>query len=147
MKTIFFIWLVIALVALILEMGSPGLFFFLSFSFGALASAIVSLWYDSLVIQCSTFLMSTVLALLVLRLWVARWSKKYHAHARTNMYALQGKRAVVLERITPEKPGIVKVGGEVWTARAADYYIIETGVEVEVVAVSGAHVIVQKITE
>ena len=144
MKTLFFIWLVIALVALILEMGSPGLFFFLSFSFGALATAIVSLWFDSLVVQGCTFLASTIFALIILRLWLVR-SRKHLPHTRTNIYALQGKRAMVLKRISPEKPGIVKIDGEVWTARPADYRGIETGVEVEVVDVVGAHVIVKQL--
>ena len=141
----FFIWLVIALCALILEMGSPGLLFFVSFAFGALISALASLWFDSLVIQCSAFLGGTLVALMMLRYWVVLHGKKMQPHTRTNVYALRGKHGVVLVSISSEKPGTVKIGGEVWAARSVSRERIEQGEEVEVIDVRGAHVVVEKI--
>ena len=41
----------------------------------------------------------------------------------------------------PDKPGEVKINGEIWTARANE--VITKGETVEIVVVRGAHVVVK----
>jgi membrane protein implicated in regulation of membrane protease activity len=57
---------------------------------------------------------------------------------------LIGQPAIVLERIANnEGVGCVKIGGEVWTARAYDDdQVIETGTRVQVVQIKGATALV-----
>jgi membrane protein implicated in regulation of membrane protease activity len=52
--------------------------------------------------------------------------------------ALTGARAVVLERVDSEH-GLVKLAGEVWTARAYDPdNVLEPGAGVDVIEIRGA---------
>ncbi len=139
-----YIWLILAILFLIMEMGSPGLFFFLSFFFGALAAAGISLLLPSLIIQCVIFFLGTIVTLYILKQWVARTLFKVNPHTRSNIYALQGKQGRVVRKITPEKTGEVKINGELWMARSADNAIISENEIVEIVIVRGAHVVVKK---
>lgn len=141
----FFVWLIIAVLFLLLEMGHPGLFFFLSFSCGALIASLVSLYSQSLILQSIIFLISTFISLFILKQWIAKKLRLGTKHTHTNMYALEGKHAVVLQSITPTKPGLVKINGEIWTARSLHDGIIHKDVLVQVIRVSGAHVVVKKI--
>lgn len=143
--TTFYVWLIIAVLFLLLEMGHPGLFFFLSFSCGALITALISLYSSTFIAQSIIFLVSTILSLFILKKWVAKKVRLGAKHTHTNMYALQGKRAIVLESITPTKPGLVKINGEIWTARSMHDDAINKDATVQVVRVSGAHVVVEEI--
>ena len=61
---------------------------------------------------------------------------------RTGAAALVGATAVVLERVDPNG-GRVKIGGEVWSARAFDEaQVLEPGTQVEVVEIEGATALV-----
>ncbi len=138
-----YFWLVIAFFCLMVEMGSPGLFFFLSFFVGALAAAGASLVFSSLVVQGAVFLGGTIVALYVLKQWIAQKMFKDHPHRRTNVFAMKGKHGIMVKDVTLDKPGEVKINGEIWTARADDS--IKKGEAVEVVSVRGAHVVIKKL--
>jgi membrane protein implicated in regulation of membrane protease activity len=64
--------------------------------------------------------------------------------ARTGPAALIGKQATVVERIVnSEGVGLVRIGGDVWTARAIhDGEEIEAGTRVEVIEIRGATALV-----
>lgn len=53
----------------------------------------------------------------------------------TNTEALIGKKGIVVKKISPQKPGQVKVEGEVWRAEANSS--LDEGAEVTVESVSG----------
>jgi membrane protein implicated in regulation of membrane protease activity len=60
----------------------------------------------------------------------------------TGTAALQGARAVVLQRVD-KQGGRVKIGGEEWSARAyMPDQVLEPGTEVEVVKIEGATALV-----
>ena len=170
-------WLVAALFFLIFEMGHPGLFYWLSFSLGSLVAATLS-WYDySWHITGIVFLLSSLLAIVLLKLTVGKLIKKHGgAHTLTNTDALIGKIGIVVKPIFADKPGRVKIGGEEWVARAykesathesakhksathenathesathesAHKNVFEEGVRVSVVAVRGSHVVVTAVNE
>ena len=146
MNTMFYVWLITALLFLIFEIGSPGLFYFLSFAFGAALSGVSSIYVDSVIVQSLIFLAGSIVALGVLQWFVQKHeqpSKKSH----TNIYALQGKKGVVLVAVEPNKLGQIKVGGEQWAARAHGDEVIEVGTEIEIVCVGGAHVVVKRVTK
>ena len=147
MKTVFIFWLIVALSFLIFEMGHPGLFFFLSFSLGALITGLVSLWVPSYIIQSLVFLAGSTVSFFVLRYWVR--ARMFHSKKdeHTNIYALHGKHGFVVVQITSNKAGQVKVGGETWSARSVDASSIDIGTEVKVVAVSGVHLRVERVEE
>lgn len=141
-ETTMYWWLLVAFFFLIMEMGHPGLFYFLSFFFGGLTAAAVSYMTESLIVETIAFFCGTIVALYVLRSWAGKNRPAQH----TNFYVLRGKRGVVKQDISSENPGLVTIGGQVWAARIIhhdDKVLI--GDVVEVVDVRGAHVVVKKI--
>jgi len=144
MDNLLFFWLVIAMFFLFLEMGSPGLFFFLSFFLGALMCAVSTFITDSLTIQSLIFLVGTVISFLFLHFWVKAKISKIGTHEHSNIYALIGKVATVMKPIVPGSYGRVKILGDVWLARTLDDDIINEGQQVKIIKVQGAHLVVEK---
>src|ERR1700722_9201500 len=105
-------WLIIAFFFLIMEMGSPGLFFFIAFFCGGLIAASVSMLTSSVIIQTICFLSGTGVASLFLRYCVVPRIGKDRHHERTNVYALKGKQGFVVKNISFEYPGLVRINGE-----------------------------------
>jgi len=147
MENLLFVWLIIALFFLLLEMGAPGLFFFLSFFFGALVCAAATFITDSLVVQTIIFLISSTISFLTLHFWVKNKVMSAHKESATNVYALQGAQAAVIKSISLESVGQVKVLGEIWSARSHTGEFIGKGEYVEIVRVKGSHLIVKKVSK
>jgi len=139
-----FIWVVLAALFLLFELSSPGLFFFLSFCFGALAAAAAALISPELLVQGATFVAGTAISFVILKRWVER--EQHHGY-RTNVDALQGRRGVVIEAIAPNQAGSVKLGGELWSALSAHNEHISADTQVEVLRVRGVHLIVVPLNE
>lgn len=140
----FYVWIAIALICAALEMGHPGLFYFLSFACGAVVAGAISLFCpESGMFQLLIFLAGTILSLILLRRIVTQNIETQH----TNTDALIGKRAMVIEVITIQAPGRVRISGELWLARTARGPALVPGQEVRVVAVRGAHVVVEQISD
>lgn len=142
MNLAFIIWSIICGICIIFELTSPGFFFFLSFAFGSVAAAITSLLQLELSTQLIAFLLATFFSFLLLKYWVKTSSGPLLY--KTNVEALVGKKAIVLQDITSAKKGLVKIDGETWSARSVDNSWIQIGSMVEVVATHGSHVIVKK---
>src|SRR3990170_205624 len=105
MENIVFFWLIASLLFLILEMGSPGLFYFLSFFFGSLIGASTTFYFDSFYLQSLLFLIGSVVSFIILRYAMRkRWLQPEKEHP-TNVYALHGKVGIVLRKITAKEPG------------------------------------------
>ena len=146
MNSIVFNWLIIALSFLVLEMTSPGLFLFLSFTFGACAGAVASWLEYSFNAQLISTLIVTFVSFLLLTFVLRRTKYLDATHGyKSNIYALQGKRGLVVKAIMPGVPGQVKIAGELWAARCQQNHEIKMGSWVEVIRVQGAHVVVEKV--
>lgn len=78
--------------------------------------------------------------------WVRRKLKSKESE-RTNIYALTGKQAKVLKKISPPDSGKVKVYGEIWSARSLSDEVIEQDEYVEIVDVRGSHLYVKKVVK
>jgi len=139
------IWFVVALLFLLLELGNPGLFFFLSFFIGGMSACVAAFFTDVMVWHIIVFFATTVGALVVFHRYVIPQLRKNRPHERTNVYALQGMQGFVVTAIRGQEAGSVKVNAELWAARSIDGEVIEVGSMVEVVDVRGAHIIVKKL--
>jgi len=139
-----FFWLVIAILFMILEMCSPGFFFFLSFFFGALVCVGLAFFTSSLILQSVVFLISSVIVFLLLYFLVKSKMFKGNSTQTSNVYALKGRRGKVLKKISPETMGEVKIFGDIWLARDLNYGLIEKGELIEVIKVEGAHIVVKR---
>jgi membrane protein implicated in regulation of membrane protease activity len=136
------LWVVAAGVFGVGEMLTSG-FFLAPFALGAGLAAIVEGAGAGELVAWIVFVLASLLSLAVVRP-IARSHMQTPPHIRTGSAALVGTDAIVLERIAnAEGVGCVKIGGEVWTARAYDEdQIIETGTRVQVVQIKGATALV-----
>jgi membrane protein implicated in regulation of membrane protease activity len=93
------------------------------------------------VIQLLLFIAGSIASLLLLRP-VARRHLQMPAALRTGTAALEGSKAVVLQRVDANG-GRVRIGGEEWSARAyMEDQVLEPGARVEVVKIEGATALV-----
>jgi membrane protein implicated in regulation of membrane protease activity len=136
------IWMVAAAVLIGGEMLTLSLFLG-PLSLAAVLAALVALGGGSVELQVAAFVAGSVASLAVVRP-VARRHLRTPPHIRTGAAALIGQTATVLERVDREH-GMVKIGGEVWTARAYDEdHVIEAGKRVEVLKIDGATALVSE---
>ncbi|MDX6506421.1 MAG: hypothetical protein QOG06_1065 [Gaiellaceae bacterium] len=135
------IWVLIALGLTIGEILTPGLFFLGPVALGGVAAAVIAAvglgWLAQLIVFAAVAAGSVAL----LRPIAKRHLRMPHA-LRTGTAALEGAHAVVLERVDASG-GRVKLGGEVWSARAWDAsQVLEPGLSVEVMKIEGATALV-----
>jgi membrane protein implicated in regulation of membrane protease activity len=110
-------------------------------SLAAVLAALVALAGGSVELQVAAFVAGSVASLAIVRP-IARRHLRTPSHLRTGAAALIGQSATVLERVDAQH-GMVKIGGEVWTARAYDEdHVIEAGARVEVLKIDGATALV-----
>ena len=135
-----YLWLILAIVFLLAEVGTPGLFFFVAFAIGSCGAAVVAFLHYSLVVQCVVALICMVVSFLLLRHY---FSVKGGKRIQTNIDALVGKQGVVVKAIELHKTGAVKVKGETWSAQVEDGGILHKGTVVKVVGIKGNRLIVK----
>lgn len=145
MNTYFFFWLTVALATACLELGHPGLFYFLSCASGAVIAALSALYGIEFEYQILIFFVMTIGSIFAIKHLLVNWLAT-HAQYHSNTQALHGQHVYVTQAIFPNKSGTVKIGSETWVARSTnDAEILHVGQLVEVVRVVGAHVKVRKI--
>ncbi|MFF4351792.1 NfeD family protein [Streptomyces sp. NPDC001530] len=109
---------------------------------GAVAAAVVAGLGGDVVLQVVVFAAVSVALIAVVRPIAAR-HRDQRPQLATGIEALKGKQAVVLERVDASGGGRIKLGGEIWSARALDAgQAYEVGQEVDVVDIDGATAIV-----
>src|SRR5689334_8202576 len=135
------IWAIAAVVPAAGELATPGLFYLGPVALAAVVAAIVAALGGGAAVQLIVFIVGAVASLATLRP-IARRHLQMPSRLRTGTAALVGARALVLERIDAHG-GRVRIGGEVWSARAFDEgQVIEPGTSVEVVKIEGATALV-----
>ena len=135
------IWVILACACGVGEMLSGG-FFLAPFALGGFLAA-AGQAVGGTAVAVIVFAVASALSLVLIRP-VVRAHTRMPPALRTGAAALIGKRAMVLERIAnDEGVGLVRIEGEVWTARSLfDDQEIEPGTQVEVVDIKGATALV-----
>jgi membrane protein implicated in regulation of membrane protease activity len=109
----------------------------------AALAAIVAAVGAPVEVQVVVFLLASVASLAFIRP-IAKRHMRTPARLRSGTAALVGTQALVLERVDRDC-GQVKIGGEVWTARAYDEDdVFEPGARVDVMKIEGATALVAK---
>jgi membrane protein implicated in regulation of membrane protease activity len=135
------IWAIVAIVLAVGEIATPGLFILGPVAVAAVAAGFVALAGVGAVLQLVVFIAGSLASVLFLRPLA-----KSHLHMpgelRTGTAALEGAKAVVLQRVD-SNGGRVRIGGEEWSARAyMDDGVYEPGARVEIVKIEGATALV-----
>ena len=138
-------WLVVAIAAGAIEAATAGLIS-VWFAIGALVTVLPALLGWSFDAQLVVFIVSSALALFFTRPFFKRvMSVK---QTPTNADMIIGEKASVVTAVDNiSGQGRVLAGGLEWAARSADGSAIETGAVVEVVALHGVTLTVQKIED
>jgi membrane protein implicated in regulation of membrane protease activity len=109
---------------------------------GAFAAAITGAVGGPVPIQVFSFAAVSLLGLFALRPAIKRRLHRSAEPAAVGVAALEGTEATVVEQVAPGR-GMVKIGGELWTARPYDAtQTIDEGAVVRVVEVRGATALV-----
>lgn len=137
-------WLIWALVAVLLaagELATPGMFFLGPVALAAVVAGVAAAVGLGVVVQLLIFVAGSIASV-----WILRPIAQRHLHMpaalRTGTAALEGTKALVLQRVDANG-GRVRIGGEEWSARAyMEDQVIEPGTRVEVVKIDGATALV-----
>jgi membrane protein implicated in regulation of membrane protease activity len=137
-------WVLWAIASVLLAVGeifTPGLFFLGPVALAAVVAAVVAAVGAGAAVQVIVFIVGSLASLAFLRP-IARAHLHVPALLRTGTAALVGARATVLEHVDANG-GLVRIGGEQWTARAyVDGQAFEPGAQVEVAEIKGATALV-----
>ncbi|GAB3285613.1 NfeD family protein [Sinomonas notoginsengisoli] len=133
------VWLVLALVLGGIEMLSLSLVFVM-LSGGALAALVTALLGGPAWLQALVFALVSVAMIAFVRPIAVKHMRPSIEDARTNIDRLLGASATVVEPVDAGR-GLVKIGGDVWTARAERGEFLPGDV-VKVVAIDGATAVV-----
>jgi membrane protein implicated in regulation of membrane protease activity len=134
-------WVIAALLLAVGEILTPGLFFLGPVALAAVVAALAAVAGAAVWLQLVFFALASLASLGFLRP-LARAHLRMPPALRTGTAALQGAKAVVLQRVD-ETGGRVKIGGEEWSARAyMPDQVLEPGTQVEVVEIQGATALV-----
>lgn len=132
-------WIVLAVVLAIAEMFTATLFLIM-FAGGALAAAGAAALGAGVPVQVLVFAIVSALTVAGLRPVIRRHrlSAMETGEAPFGLEAIEGSTALVLEQVDADH-GMVKIDGELWTARSYDgAQTYEPGERVQVVKVRGA---------
>ena len=135
-----YVWLILFLVFLGLEIMTTGVFFFLCFSTGALFAMLFSLLGASFQVELIIFCAVSLASILLIR----PLFKKYVAKQKTetNVDSLIGTKAIVIEDIKENSMGKVKTEGEIWLAISKEN--IAKGENVVIESIDGTKLVVKK---
>jgi membrane protein implicated in regulation of membrane protease activity len=137
-------WIAWSIAAVLLAVGeilTPGLFYLGPVALAAVAGAVSSLFGAPLWLQLVVFAVGSFASLGLLRPIARAHLSMPHA-IRTGTAALVGAPAIVVKRVDGEG-GLVRIGGEEWTARAyVPDQVLEVGMKVEVAEIQGATALV-----
>ena len=137
------LWAIVAVLLAVGELFTPGLFFLGPIALAAVAATVAAAIGAAVWIQIIIFGLGSFAAVGLLRPIARAHLKMPHA-IRTGAAALEGAKAVVLQRVD-RNGGRVKIGGEEWSARSyVSDEAFEVGAEVEVAQIQGATALVYR---
>ncbi len=136
------VWVVVGALLAVGEIFTLG-FFLGPIALAAVVAAAVAAAGGGLALQLAAFIVASLASLAIVRPIVRRHLRT-PAQLRTGTAALVGAPAVVLERVD-DNGGRVRIGGEVWSARAyQEGQVLEEGARVEVLEIKGATALVSE---
>lgn len=144
MDTLLIIWIALCIIFIVIEVLTAQIVT-IWFAAGSIGAIIANVAGANETIQFITFVAISILALIIARPYLKKFTKT--GVQPTNADMCIGQKALVTEKIDNILgSGQVKINGLVWTARSADGSAIEEGSLVTIAAIEGVKLIVtQKI--
>jgi len=137
------IWLLITLMAFILEIFIPSFVLF-NFGIGALCGSLAAILNLSPEWQIFFFSLGTLISFILVRPVMLRFAYKHSTEYKSNVDAMIGRTAQVSEEINNEyNRGLVTLDGDIWQARSHNNQLISIGSLVEIIQVNSTILIVK----
>jgi membrane protein implicated in regulation of membrane protease activity len=134
------IWIIVFVACLVLE-GLSMQLFSIWFALGALVAVLADLLKAPTSLEIVLFLAVTVVTFLATRPLAKRLLATKKQPTNADRYV--GKQASVLEEINnTAATGLIKVDGQIWTARTADGSIVPVGELVQTLEIQGSKIMV-----
>jgi membrane protein implicated in regulation of membrane protease activity len=137
------LWVIILVGTLIVEVITFGNLVSVWFSIGALAAYFAYLLGLSFPVQLTVFVVVSVLALLAVRPLAANYFRGNIV--ATNADRIIGQHTTLVKAVKSNEWGEVNVYGTVWSVAELSNRPLDAGTVVEVVAIEGAKLIVKKV--
>lgn len=139
------IWLIATVLLFIVEIFVPT-FFAASLGIGTLVAGVFAYLGFSIEIQLITFSIVTLASIFAVRPFMLKHAHKKNGHVKTNVDALVGKKATVIQTIDNFKNGgRVVVEGDDWKAQTENDEVVVSGKKVEIVKVDSTLLIVKSL--
>ena len=139
-----FVWLGLAVILIIIESLTMGLTT-VWFALGALVSMLLAFFRIPIPWQILIFLVISLILLIFTRPVAVK--KLKIGQERTNSDALVGKEGTVVQEITLDEKGKVKVKGQIWTAASSDDRPVALGSRIRVEEIRGVTMLVSPLSE
>lgn len=137
------LWVIILVGTLIVEVVTFGNLISVWFSIGALAAYFAYIFGLSFPIQLTVFIVVSVLSLLAVRPLAANYFRGNIV--ATNADRIIGQHTTLVKAVKSNEWGEVNVYGTVWSVAELNNRPLDAGTIVEVVAIEGAKLIVKKV--
>ncbi len=135
-------WLIIFIFLIFVEMATVNLVS-IWFAIGAIASCILSIYVDNLIIQLGCFVITSTICLILTKSIISKI--KNHKITPTNLDRVIGDIGIVTEDLDEFNNGEVKVDGKTWTATSKE--TLKVGTKVKIVSLNGVKLNVKSIKE
>jgi len=136
-----YVWLIFAGICFVAEMMTTGFLIFW-LGLGAVLAMITSFITSSILVQTIVFVVTSTILILLTKPLVNKYIDKQDKKINTNTDAIIGKKGIVTSTINSlEGKGLVKVNGEVWSAKT-NLETIPEGTEVEIIGIDGVKLMV-----
>lgn len=136
-------WMIAMWIFIIVEVVSPNLVS-LWFALGSILALIAANYKLGFQWQMVIFLIVSIILLSLLRPIYIKYIKV--RNIKTNVNALIGEEGFVTADINNiESKGLVRVKGQIWSARSQDEEIISSGTKIQVLKIEGVKLIVKTI--
>jgi membrane protein implicated in regulation of membrane protease activity len=139
-------WLIAGLILTLAETSTPGLFFFLAFAVGSCGSAATAFLGFGFFVQCMSMLITSTASFILLRMYALHnhLSPVDYHRTPTNIHALMGRKALVIESLPAQGNGRIRVGSEEWSATNRGTEPLAKGDSATVIGYQGNRLIVNK---
>lgn len=137
------LWVIILVGTLIVEVITFGNLVSVWFSMGALAAYLAYLMGLSFPVQLAVFIVVSILSLLAIRPLAANYFRGNIV--ATNADRIIGQHTTLVKAVKSNEWGEVNVYGTVWSVAELNNRPLDAGTVVEVVAIEGAKLIVKKV--
>lgn len=135
-------WLIIFIFLIFVEIATVNLVS-IWFAIGAIASCILSIYVDNLIIQLGCFVITSTICLILTKSIISKI--KNHKITPTNLDRVIGDIGIVTEDLDEFNNGEVKVDGKTWTATSKE--TLNVGTKVKIVSINGVKLNVKSIKE